>query len=93
MEGAQRGAQVGVVEIVCALVALAAGAASLMWDANFSGIIALIIVIVLYAVLRDVRKLWHMGGSGMHRTSAGKGAPTQWQGADGTNKRTRTTIE
>lgn len=93
MQAARRGAQVGLVEIVCALAALGAIAASLMWDANFSGIIALTIVTVVYAALRDLRKLWHTRKSGIQPASPEKGAPVHLQRLDGTTERLRTTIE
>ena len=93
MQAAQRGAQVGVVEIVCALAVLGAIAASLMWDANFSGIIALIIVIVVYAVLRDLRRLWHTGESRNQSAPPEKDAPVHLPRFDGTNERSRTAIK
>jgi hypothetical protein len=93
MQAAQREAQVGVVEIVCALAALGATAASLMWDATSSGIIALIMVTVMYAALRDLRMLWHTGKSGIQPASPEEVASVPLQRFDGTNERPRTTTE
>ncbi len=55
-----RGSQVGKLEIVCALLAVAAVAASAVWGLQLNLLIALIMLVAAYSVLRDVRLLWRL---------------------------------
>lgn len=50
--------QPGTLEIICALIAVAAVAASAVWDLHLNLLIALVMLVAAYAVLRDVRLLW-----------------------------------
>lgn len=44
-------------EIVCALIAVAAVAASVVWGIQLNLLIVLVMLVAMYAVLRDVRHL------------------------------------
>ncbi|HXF93909.1 MAG TPA: hypothetical protein VNK46_14245 [Nitrospiraceae bacterium] len=52
--------QVGTLEIVCAVIAVAAVAASATWGLQLNLLIALVMLVAAYAVLRDVRLLWRL---------------------------------
>jgi hypothetical protein len=80
---------VGRVELVCAFAALGVLAATLTWDMGFIGIVALILVLLLYAVLRDLRKLWHIRKPGMPAPSEGKGDRVEICRADAARDRNR----
>lgn len=54
----ERERQVGILEMVCALAALATVVSSLVWEVSVNLFIALIMLIAAYAVLRDLRVLW-----------------------------------
>ena len=60
MKSQQDESRVGLLEIVCALAALTAVVGSVVWRLNFNLIIALFMLVAVYAVLRDFRILWQV---------------------------------
>lgn len=58
MRHTRRERQAGMLEIACALAALATVSASLVWEVNANLFIVLIMLVAAYAVLRDLRVLW-----------------------------------
>lgn len=93
MHKAWKEIRVGSAEIVCALAVLGLFGATVIWNVNFSAIGALIIVIVLYAALRDVRMLWHTRKPGMPPAPAGKDASGTMQSLRGTDGQVRASID
>ncbi len=59
-----RETQAGILEIVCALIAVAAVAASAVWGLQLNLLIVLVMLVAMYAVLRDVRQLWRLKQQG-----------------------------
>lgn len=55
-----RETQAGTLEIVCAVIAVAAVAASAVWGLQLNLLIALVMLVAAYAVLRDMRLLWRL---------------------------------
>lgn len=49
--------RVGILEIACALAALVLVVGSLVWEMNLNPVIALVMLVAAYAVLRDMRAL------------------------------------
>ncbi len=62
--------RVGTLEIICALVAVAAVTASAVWGLQLNLFIALVMLVAAYAVLRDLCLLWRLKQRSSERDSA-----------------------